>query len=125
MNKKKFTNFKQKGRFWKINSDRTFANNELVSFTFYYPYKDMNEWKQSFVFCDAWDNDAESVRKLKQKDEIIVEGVIVNHQYEDKQGNKKSIVKIQGATIELVKSSQPTPAPSQDSSDVDLEDLPF
>ena len=84
---------------------RTTSGTSVTSFTVAIdnPTKTGGEKTTSFIPCTCWSKTAENVAKYCQKGTLVgIDGRINQRSYEDKSGNKHSIVEIIAETVQFL-----------------------
>ncbi len=94
-------------------------------------FKDMKsgEWKDdtAWVTVDVWRDAAERLKdRLKKGSAVHVEGRLKSEEYEDKQGQKRSTIKVVARRVQVLeKRGASQPASGGGTSKTDLEEVPF
>jgi len=87
------------------------------------------EYEADFIPIVVWKNQAESCNTyLKKGSKVGVSGCLQIRNYEDKEGNKRTIAEIIAEEVEFVGSKSTEAKPKQETIEVDTEDpscLPF
>lgn len=81
--------------------------------------------KKSVVFirCQAWDKLAETIADMARKGtRVVVEGRISIDQWNDKQNNKREVMRIIARNCSIMSG---TPRKEKSPEEVDLSDMPF
>lgn len=93
-------------------------------------YKDAKtgEWKDdtAWVPVDVWREAAERLKdKLKKGSPVHVEGRLKSEDYEDKQGQKRSVLKIVARRVQFLAKLGGAAEEVASKADVDMEEVPF
>lgn len=89
------------------------------------------DWRDdtAWVPVDVWREQAERLRdRLKKGSPVHVEGRLKTEEYEDKQGQKRSVLKIVARRVQFltkVGTGGGSSAPAAGKADADLEEVPF
>ena len=86
----------------------------------------------SFFNCNAWNNVAETLSKYTRKgDRIAISGSLIQRNYENKNGEKNSVVEINVNSITLIKKKKENASVNSENKSVENDnkinddDLPF
>ena len=109
----------------------TTVANFTVAVSRYYKKKDgETEQATEYLDCEAWDSGAVTIGKILHKgDPVLVEGSLKKESWEDKEGNKRSRVKVRVEKFEkLFRKPQTDDAPAQTAETVEVgagDDIDF
>ena len=77
----------------------------------------------TFVDCEAWDTGAETIGQFLTKGSaIIVRGALKNDNWEDKDGNKRSSMKVRVMEFDMERKRTSEPKPEQEQPDAEDSD---
>lgn len=94
-------------------------------------FKDMKsgEWKDdtTWVTVDVWRDAAERLKdRLKKGSAVHIEGRLKSEEYEDKQGQKRSVLKVVARRVQVLdKRTSSQSSSGAAASNTDLEEVPF
>lgn len=94
-----------------------------------YKDKKSGEWKDSttWVRIEVWRDAAERLKdRLKKGSAVHIEGNLKSEDYEDKQGNKRTSMKVVARRVQVLdKRTSSQSSSGEAASNTDLEEVPF
>lgn len=122
------------GRLTRDPEMRELGNNMLVAnFTLAVnrPFKSKNEQDADFIRCQTWRKSAENMQRYTAKGDLIgVEGRIQSRNYEDREGNTKTITEVVADRVQFLQpkseiKQEKEPKEKEMPNEPEKDDLPF